>query len=575
MGGQLQPLLRNLCFDSGWNYAVFWKLKHRARMMLTCEDAYYVGNESTDRKWFNSTPNDPLGLVVAKMSYEVYSLGEGIVGQVAVSGKHSWIYSDQTVSESSSSSEYFGPLQSQFSVGIKTIAVMAVVPHGVVQLGSLHKIAEDLKLVEHIRNAFCEWLDSRSKTESYCLSDDSTVLDLKSTSHDEEVNLWSLLYSPLRDSTEQASGLSNKASKANVATGADISYPSSSRNILTGLIEIEATESLNDGQYGERNDSKDVVKGSMGMSKSAGIGKSSLSNSDKSQMVDDIAIRDQDPELSDLRRYNEFGNLEPPIKSSCVGMQILPFGFGSGYELYEALGPSFRKQIDCVWHPGKSDSDMAIDISEGIGSCSLMPESSDAHLLDAVVAKVSGKVNDAAASEKSCRKTRGSLPATEKTICSSSSIATVSSAGYSFEKGASSSLNSATTCGAESFKGFSSPSSSRGSDYFGRLVKTNKKRSRPGESSRPRPRDRQLIQDRIKELRELIPSGSKCSIDSLLEQTIKHMLFLQSVTNHAEKLSKSSASKVHGDFPVPSRVRAGRWRWETMARNSSRSSSKI
>lgn len=36
----------------------------------------------------------------------------------------------------------------------------------------------------------------------------------------------------------------------------------------------------------------------------------------------------------------------------------------------------------------------------------------------------------------------------------------------------------------------------------------------------------------------------QCSIDSLLERTIKHMLFLQSVTKHADKLKHSGESKV-------------------------------
>lgn len=40
-------------------------------------------------------------------------------------------------------------------------------------------------------------------------------------------------------------------------------------------------------------------------------------------------------------------------------------------------------------------------------------------------------------------------------------------------------------------------------------AKTCKKRARPGESNRPRPKDRQQIQDRIKELRGIIPSGAK------------------------------------------------------------------
>ncbi|PON73580.1 MYC/MYB transcription factor [Parasponia andersonii] len=74
--------------------------------------------------------------------------------------------------------------------------------------------------------------------------------------------------------------------------------------------------------------------------------------------------------------------------------------------------------------------------------------------------------------------------------------------------------------------------------------KVTRKRARPGESTRPRPKDRQLIQDRIKELRGIIPSGGKCSIDSLLDRTIKYMLFLQGVMKYADKLKQSNEPKL-------------------------------
>lgn len=74
--------------------------------------------------------------------------------------------------------------------------------------------------------------------------------------------------------------------------------------------------------------------------------------------------------------------------------------------------------------------------------------------------------------------------------------------------------------------------------------KSNRKRLKPGENPRPRPKDRQMIQDRVKELREIVPNGAKCSIDALLERTIKHMLFLQSVTKHADKLKQTGESKI-------------------------------
>ncbi|XP_024173155.1 transcription factor bHLH157 isoform X1 [Rosa chinensis] len=78
-------------------------------------------------------------------------------------------------------------------------------------------------------------------------------------------------------------------------------------------------------------------------------------------------------------------------------------------------------------------------------------------------------------------------------------------------------------------------------------TKTAKKRAKPGESTRPRPKDRQQIQDRMKDLRGMIPNGGKqCSIDALLDRTIKYMIFLQSVTKHADKLKQPHESKLTG-----------------------------
>ncbi|XP_012086654.1 transcription factor bHLH157 isoform X2 [Jatropha curcas] len=75
-------------------------------------------------------------------------------------------------------------------------------------------------------------------------------------------------------------------------------------------------------------------------------------------------------------------------------------------------------------------------------------------------------------------------------------------------------------------------------------TKATRKRARPGESTRPRPKDRQQIQDRMKELKGIIPDGGKCSIDALLDRTIKYMLFLQSVTKYADKLKQADDPKL-------------------------------
>ncbi|KAH9302693.1 hypothetical protein KI387_014276 [Taxus chinensis] len=189
MTSVLQQILRLQCHQSGWCYAVFWKLKRLGRMMLTWEDGYcefanpsvistsaltmpelflnglnVVGN-SIDCTTPGSRWVVPwkirLAFAVAKMSYQVFSLGEGIIGRVAFTGKHQWILVENNCAGLANSTGavedrlmFEAGWQNQFAAGIKTIALIAVVPHGVVQLGSTHPIMENLELVKHIKTLF-------------------------------------------------------------------------------------------------------------------------------------------------------------------------------------------------------------------------------------------------------------------------------------------------------------------------------------------------------------------------------------------------------------------------------------
>ncbi|EFJ10218.1 hypothetical protein SELMODRAFT_46989, partial [Selaginella moellendorffii] len=89
-----------------------------------------------------------------------------------------------------------------------------------------------------------------------------------------------------------------------------------------------------------------------------------------------------------------------------------------------------------------------------------------------------------------------------------------------------------------------------------------RKRLRPGEAPRPRPKDRQQIQDRVRELRDIVPNATKCSIDALLEKTIRHMKFLQSVTQHGDKW------KAGGDVKVNEGRNGASWAMELDAKGS-------
>lgn len=63
-----------------------------------------------------------------------------------------------------------------------------------------------------------------------------------------------------------------------------------------------------------------------------------------------------------------------------------------------------------------------------------------------------------------------------------------------------------------------------------------------------------MIQDRLKDLRELVPDGEKCSIDGLLDRTVKHMLFFESIGDRAIKLRQCLESEGMGMGPKNDRT---------------------
>ncbi|KAF6154815.1 hypothetical protein GIB67_032427 [Kingdonia uniflora] len=556
---QLQLTLRSLCLGTEWKYAVFWKLKHRARMVLSWEDSYYNNHESSDHPHhmcFHDTPKilqdglqDPLGLAVAKMSYLEYSIGEGIVGQVAVSGKHQWIFANKLVSCSRSSSEkYSDGWHTQFSAGVKTIAVVAVVPHGVIQLGSLNTVNEDIKLVTRIKHLF--YLLQQSSMElipnpiQFATYSTLCELEVSATGSPPEV-LDGFLHG-LDEAVEVGSGhlglepstIVNDVSPEIVQLEYEIPNVECQKDVLMKL--------QNKRKYRE---SYSICKDRNVCSKQNDAAPYNFprKNTDfdsciipvEQSVVDhhcmrsellDFAIRVDNVKNEKLGLPEpleiEFGkNLEQKSDTgiSCIDNVNTCFIFSAGCELHEALGPAFKKAKDCAWSDSeKTETGVLVD----------HPEFVSESLLEAVLMSAcTGSTFTNVLNESSLSKPAESLLTTGNTphpqlkpfwdlteVCNRVSL-----------EGSSSKTLS--TCSKQLEVQVESP-------------KTNKKKARPGESCRPRPRDRQLIQDRIKDLRELIPNGLKCSIDSLLERTIKHMSFLQDVIKHDDMLNKCAESKV-------------------------------
>ncbi|MCL7032758.1 hypothetical protein MKW94_000130 [Papaver nudicaule] len=183
----LQQTLRNLCscsdssVSSKWVYAVFWRILPRnypppkwdfggsfldrskgsnRNWILAWEDGYcdFLECERAGSDYLKGSFG---AHVFFKMSHEVYNYGEGLIGKVAAENSHKWVFRENSVDKDQHrQSSWNGSNDSQprawdfqFSSGIQTIAIISV-REGLIQLGSLEKIMEDLNLVINIQRKF-------------------------------------------------------------------------------------------------------------------------------------------------------------------------------------------------------------------------------------------------------------------------------------------------------------------------------------------------------------------------------------------------------------------------------------
>ncbi|KAG6591397.1 Protein RICE SALT SENSITIVE 3, partial [Cucurbita argyrosperma subsp. sororia] len=185
----LQHTLRSLCLSSDscsstsskWVYAIFWRILPRnfpppkwefggsaldrskgnkRNWILVWEDGFCDFHECERAAGGCLTGRFGVDLFF-KMSHEVYSYGEGLVGKVGAENNHKWVFRDSaTESDPNLVSSWNSSIEpqpraweSQFKSGIQTIAVIAV-REGVVQLGSFDKVPEDLNLVINVQRKF-------------------------------------------------------------------------------------------------------------------------------------------------------------------------------------------------------------------------------------------------------------------------------------------------------------------------------------------------------------------------------------------------------------------------------------
>ncbi|KAK1411488.1 hypothetical protein QVD17_38037 [Tagetes erecta] len=601
MGYLLKEALKTLCGVNQWAYAIFWKIGCQNPKLLIWEDCYYEpiiysngghGVQATNK----------IQLLVNKMMKDNYInlLGEGLVGRVAFTRNHQWIIRDNKalgVHPPEVSNEVY----TQFSAGIQTIAVIPIHPHGVVQLGSSSSIMENMGFVNDVNSLISQLgcVPGALLSENYMKNEDSISTNpnlQEPIRHENSVSAHSSGKSKMTDCTlfspevcnqpgrtnaqvhsPQASGSGGRASfsfsNPTTCQNSTKSDPKNSQQTAFGSfsanydpLRLLEQHILSDALLGDNvNDTmmSQIIKESNNVVAS--------SRSIPDAHVSCTHVDEQSTRVSNKEKLEHelFRALTMSSEEACLKPP-------SSDDLFDIVGMDFKNKLsdgsqnnfvnNGPQHRIKNTSAAleSFAVYDGESDSGIYSSTASDHLLDAVVSKIHSSLgkNDCSSAPVirsssvwanqatgSIQKDLISVPSSLKNTGLTSSFSYKS--GNCKEDGGnfsdtSSIISSQISSWADQRREMKKDSGfvSGYAKKTDEISKSNRKRLKPGENPRPRPKDRQMIQDRVKELREIVPNSAKCSIDALLERTIKHMLFLQSVTKHADKLKQTGESKI-------------------------------
>lgn len=515
----LRRFLQSLCNDSCWSYAAFWKLQQQSQMVLMWEDGYFGTSkveDSMDNMFaiessfqgleetssYNGTlSGDAVELAVAYMSTFHYALGEGVVGDVAYTGNSRWVFADSKSSGEFNTAEHADEWLFQFAAGVKTILVVPVIPHGVLQLGSMEDVPEDAQMAKFIRNEFVLY-------QEYMVYSDASAMNQQFASQSP-----SSLMSTMMKSLDDFPSFIVNGKRSDDSTTIDNNINWSNHEPLTKSLVTPTSENWHSSNI-------------------AGTGIHTM-----------VAMAS--PETLTRPISTNLVNSEMLMKQPSLVSDVSPFlSFPKECELHKALGPAFMGKSDYSFqHLSICDSSSSKK-SNGMLFCE-----------EENVQNLIGKNSTIQKSgESSLSSSFGQFPslAKRKNINDES--------GFEGESSLFSNNVVAPSFFTTRVKNYNDSSSPSGISYEGVVDKlreneeqkmkydmlnqseglkpsvASKRRGKSGAKQKARPRDRQLIQDRLKDLRELVPNGAKCSIDGLLDRTVKHMQFLESVSDRAMKL---------------------------------------
>uniref|UniRef100_A0A7N0RBG5 BHLH domain-containing protein n=1 Tax=Kalanchoe fedtschenkoi TaxID=63787 RepID=A0A7N0RBG5_KALFE len=627
MESAVSKTLKTLCSRYGWSVGLFWRFHHQHPMFLTLADAY----------------EDQMGgfTFIDDLLLQVHMLGQGIIGEAALTGIDQWIHSEYQDAQ--------------------TIVAIPLKSHGVVQFGSTRKIPESLEFSDQTRKLFYEimnvqqanasaniicrnfesdqWFDSlfsdgvstcgnqllgpsntsKELTQEICHSRDiSHSVPSVSKMHHETMNMSCA--EPEVVSSDMMS--LEQLLPSETTTGSPFVFPpfpttpiscgeanhnfqedspfASTYNI-DELLDVENSTQFNSGQLTE-DQPLNFMKSKLPENSSSSvldfkhdIEPANWASAHPKSCHENVASRwpgpppDSTPHDLALVTKDEHSRFSAILTSSSlnkVGSDIPVNHQGHSFQRNltntssHKIPAKLSDPVSCLVQGFGSGQDVTPDMPNcppTVSSCisgiseldaicmprprkGLFSELGIEQLLNRTVG-TSGSVDRSRCDDPyptterrktGCSSKRGSQIQSEVLSCLSDKVSSfqpsheVAKPAYGgLEKdfmvkpGADLWIDDSYSINADS-------SNMTPAKRAQEITKPIKKRAKPGESTRPRPKDRQLFQDRLGELRKMIPNTGKCSIDALLDSTVKHMLFLQNVTKYAEKLQQIADQKEKG-----------------------------
>ncbi|KAF8035708.1 hypothetical protein BT93_C1667 [Corymbia citriodora subsp. variegata] len=481
----LKEFLKSQCDNSCWIYAIFWKLQHE---------------------------------------------NETIVGEVGWTQSHCWVSPDDVLASNCKSETPFiipDEWLPQISAGVKTILVLPLLPHGVLQLGSHEKVPEIKEAVNHIKVMFSS-IGYEQERYAHLTPDKNPTHSLSSLmpflldNMDDSSLIDSIYLSGMQFEGPENGAEANQDTVINCQVIGQLENLQQADDSETLVLPKGIPETSNlpsqpvNANHTDIVDENDLwfstMAGDSLIFKSHNLGISTefsheLSNSCTVYDSSKWPLNSNDIDHADHKPTNSM------------------FNFPTDCELHKALGPSFQgraSETSFLFENAISDfrlshgMDYLYDVER---SAEYLSKDNAEFLLDAVIPNRYGSSHSPSPSESND---------TKLTVLSRQSD--TSSKALGTLKGTTSCENvSAVVTHCKDRVSVPSSPISRKSTVRSLIKKERwdeehapalarkgekplsgcKRRSRTGDNKKPRPRDRQLIQERLRELRILVPSSMK------------------------------------------------------------------